>query len=65
MPSVSDNLQTPPLRAHKSGYPFRLGTTSFIYPAGWAENVARLAPLVDEVELLFFESQIPGSLPGS
>jgi sugar phosphate isomerase/epimerase len=47
----------------KGRYPFRLGTTSFIYPAGWAENVARLAPIVDEVELLFFESQVPGSLP--
>jgi sugar phosphate isomerase/epimerase len=47
----------------KGRYPFRLGTTSFIYPAGWAQNVARLAPIVDEVELLFFESQMPGSLP--
>lgn len=47
----------------KGRYPFRLGTTSFIHPAGWAENVARLAPIVDEVELLFFESQMPGSLP--
>jgi sugar phosphate isomerase/epimerase len=43
--------------------PFRLGTTSFIYPAGWAQNVARLAPYLDEVELLFLESQAPSSLP--
>jgi sugar phosphate isomerase/epimerase len=43
--------------------PFRLGTTSFIYPAGWAENVARLASYLDEVELLFLESRTPASLP--
>lgn len=58
---------TPPLsngiQGLKSRVPFRLGTTSFIYPAGWATNVDRLAPHVDEVELLFFESQAPGSLP--
>ena len=46
----------------KGRLPFRLATTSFIYPATWSENVRRLAPLVDEVELLFFESA-PGSLP--
>lgn len=47
----------------KGRYPLRLGTTSFIHPASWAENADRLAPYVDEVELLFFESQNPGSLP--
>jgi sugar phosphate isomerase/epimerase len=40
----------------KQRYPFRLGTTSFIYPAGYASNVRKLAPLVDEIELLLFES---------
>src|SRR5690606_7565401 len=37
--------------------PFRLGTTSFIYPGGWADNVERLAGRVDDVEILFFESE--------
>ncbi len=46
----------------KGRFAFRLATTSFIYPAGWAENVRRLAARVDEIELLFFESA-PGSLP--
>jgi sugar phosphate isomerase/epimerase len=32
-----------------------LATTSFIYPAGYAENVRRLAPWVDEIELLLLE----------
>lgn len=39
----------------KHCYPFRLATTSFIFPAGYAENVRRLAPWVDEVELLLLE----------
>jgi sugar phosphate isomerase/epimerase len=46
----------------KKRYPFRTGTTSFIYPAGYAENVARLGPHLDEIELLMFESR-PCSRP--
>lgn len=49
-------------RSWKKNYPFRIGTTSFIYPAGYAENVARLGPFVDEIELLMFESDV-GSQP--
>jgi sugar phosphate isomerase/epimerase len=46
----------------KQRYPFRLGTTSFIYPADYATNVQRLASLVDEIELLVFESRhLPAS----
>jgi sugar phosphate isomerase/epimerase len=41
---------------YKNAYPFRLATTSFIYPAGYSDNVRRLAPWVDEIELLLFES---------
>ena len=41
---------------YKKAYPFRLATTSFIYPAGYSDNVRRLAPLVDEIELLLLES---------
>ncbi|MDJ0784166.1 MAG: cobamide remodeling phosphodiesterase CbiR [Desulfosarcinaceae bacterium] len=52
-----------PGRPLKSRFPFRLGTTSFVYPASWSENAARLAPHLDEIELLFFESRTPGSLP--
>jgi adenosylcobalamin phosphodiesterase len=40
----------------KNRFPFRLGTTSFIHPAGYSDNVRRLALLVDEIELLFLES---------
>jgi sugar phosphate isomerase/epimerase len=53
-----------PLRlSAKRCFPFALACPSFIYRAGYTENVARLAPFVDEVELLFFESRFDDSLP--
>lgn len=48
--------------SRKGVYPFSLACPSFIYPAGYAENARRLAGLVDEIELLFFESA-PENLP--
>ena len=55
---------TPPIlpRSWKQQYPFRLATTSFIFPADYGENVDRLGPYVDEIELLMFESR-PESRP--
>jgi len=50
-------------RSLKNCHPFRLGTTSFIYPAGYAENVKLLGPYIDAVEVLAFESRWPDSLP--
>ncbi len=47
----------------KTAFPFSLACPSFIYPAGYVENVRHLAPFVDEIELLFFESRFPDSLP--
>ncbi len=47
----------------KGCYPFRLGTTSFILPDERIPNARFLAPVVDEVELLFFESRRADSLP--
>ncbi len=38
-------------------YPWQLGTTSFVLPAGLEENVCALAGQVDAVQLLFFESK--------
>jgi len=43
-------------KSYKGLYPFRLATTSFIYPAGYADNVEAIGPFVDEIELLFFET---------
>lgn len=55
----------PPLpKSYKGLYPFKLGTTSYIYPAGYTQNVKMLAPYLDEIELLLFESA-PDSLPSN
>ncbi len=53
----------PPLPAVKGCYPFRLGTTSFILQDERLPNARFLASVVDEVELLFFESRRTDSLP--
>ncbi|MFZ5775681.1 MAG: cobamide remodeling phosphodiesterase CbiR [Thermodesulfobacteriota bacterium] len=44
-------------------YPWRLGAPSFVVAGDIAENVAVLAPLVDAVQLLFFESRSASTLP--
>lgn len=43
-------------KSYKGTYPFRLGTTSYIYPDHIIPNVKMLAPYLDEIELLLFES---------
>ncbi len=50
-------------KSYKGAYPFRLGTTSFIYPDHYVPNVKLLGPFVDEIELLFFESVPADALP--
>jgi sugar phosphate isomerase/epimerase len=37
------------------GTPYRLGSTSYIWPDGILHNVRQLGPLVDDVELVLFE----------
>jgi sugar phosphate isomerase/epimerase len=48
--------------SYKGKYPFRLGTTSFIYRDHYVPNVELLGPFIDEVELLLFESDQVESL---
>ena len=48
----------------KKQYAFRLSAPSFIYPAGYVENVRQLGPHVDEIELLLLESD-PAALPSA
>lgn len=43
-------------RSFKGAFPFRLATTSFIYPDDYLPNVERLGPFFDEIELLFMET---------
>jgi sugar phosphate isomerase/epimerase len=49
-------------KSYKGMYPFKIGTTSFIYPEGYVQNVKLLAPYLDEIELILFESS-PDSRP--
>ncbi len=44
-------------RSYKNCFAFRLATTSFVYPADYTVNVQLLAPYLDEIELLLFESE--------
>ena len=41
----------------KNVFPFALACPSFVYPAGYVDNIRHLAPFVDEIQLLFFESR--------
>ena len=52
-----------PLHSLKKRCCFRTATTSFIYPAGYQENIRRLGPYFDEIELLFLESRFAENLP--
>jgi sugar phosphate isomerase/epimerase len=51
-------------KSYKGIFPFKIGTTSFIYPDGYVQNVKMLAPYLDEIELILFESA-PNSLPSN
>ncbi|RME36673.1 MAG: hypothetical protein D6793_05375 [Thermoflexia bacterium] len=42
---------------------FRLGSTSYVYPADILPNVQRLAGLVEDVELVLFEIPQASNLP--
>jgi len=49
-------------KSYKGLFPFRIGTTSYIYPDHIIPNVKILGPYLDEIELLLLESS-PDSLP--
>ena len=51
-------------KSYKGLFPFKLGTTSYIYPAPILPNVMELAPFLDEIELVLFESSGEDNLPG-
>lgn len=44
-------------KSYRRRFPFRLATTSFIYPDRILPNAMRLAPYLDEMELILFESK--------
>jgi sugar phosphate isomerase/epimerase len=43
--------------------PFRIGTTSYIYPDDILPNVDRLKDKVDDIELILFEEDSAGNIP--
>ena len=50
-------------QSYKGRYPFTLAAPSFIYPADYVTNVKLLAPYLDEIELIFFDSASARDLP--
>ena len=50
-------------KSYKGLYPFKICSTSFIYPDHYIPNVKMLGPYLDEIELLLFESQGTDVLP--
>lgn len=56
-PALAD---VPDVRAR---FPFRVGATSFVLHADLATNVTALAPLVDDIEVVVFESDEISPLP--
>ena len=51
------NSSFPPLPQFSVPHPFRLGVPSYVYPADILPNVEALAPFVDDIELVLFESR--------
>lgn len=52
-------------RSYKGFFPFKVGTTSYIYPDHIIPNVRMLAPYLDEIELVLFESEGQDNLPSN
>jgi len=53
------------LKNYRGRFPFKLATTSYIYPDEIVPNVAKLGPFFDEIELVLFESEKRDSIPDS
>ena len=47
----------------KPRLPFRLGSTSYVYPADILPNARKLAAVVDDIELVLFEVDATSNLP--
>lgn len=47
----------------KNSFPFRLGCTSYVYPDDILPNIRKMAPIVDDVEIVLFQSEEFSSFP--
>jgi len=62
--TIQQPLEYPSLtKSYKGLFPFKICTTSFIYPDHYIPNVKMLGPYLDDIELLLFESLGADSLP--
>jgi sugar phosphate isomerase/epimerase len=61
----SPGIHHPPLPRLPFPRPFRVGVTSYVYPADILPNVERLAGRVDDIELVLFESEQTANLPSA
>ena len=59
------NMYSSLSKSYRGVFPFRMATTSFIYPDDYVPNVKMLGPYFDEIELLLFESLPPDALPSA
>lgn len=60
---MSLKIQEISFPALKRSFPFRLATTSYIFPADILTNIRRLGRFFDELELVFFESSQENNPP--
>ncbi|MBD3239933.1 MAG: TIM barrel protein [Chitinivibrionales bacterium] len=49
--------------SYKGRFPFRVGCTSYVFPDDILPNVRAMAPVVDDIELVLFESAENANLP--
>lgn len=52
-------------KSFKGLFPFKIGTTSYIYPDHILPNVKALSPYLDEIEIVLFESEGQDNLPSN
>ena len=50
-------MHQPLFKSYKGVFPFKIGTTSYIYPDHLIPKVRMLGPFLDEIEILLFESK--------
>ncbi|MCI0448079.1 sugar phosphate isomerase/epimerase, partial [bacterium] len=54
-----------PIAGMKNTFPFRLGTTSYIYPGEILPNVELLGDFLDEIQLLLLEGKTYSNIPNA
>ncbi len=58
-------MHIPPNRTFSGKYPFRIGCTSYVYPDDIVPNVEAMGPIVDDIEVVLFESGEHSNMPNA